>query len=130
MLDVLDPVPADEFLAAVQAWQPDAACLAAGDEYTALHHVALAIRCYVAAGLSDRQIIDRVLRNLDTATDVDTAPEHWNAAMAVARHCALMDMPLNHIIAVLAYLAVEVPCFPDADDRAEIAEAALRECAV
>jgi hypothetical protein len=40
------PVP--DLLAAVEAWQPDAACIAAGDEY-----LTLALRCYAAGILSD-----------------------------------------------------------------------------
>jgi hypothetical protein len=39
-----------------------------------------------------------------------------------------LEMPLHHIIAVLAYLAVQVPLWPDADELAEIAIAAVRGC--
>ncbi|HEX3403695.1 MAG TPA: hypothetical protein VHT74_25560 [Acetobacteraceae bacterium] len=110
-----------DVLAAVEAWQPDAACRAAGDEY-----VALALRCYAAAGLCDAQIIRRVLDQVGIdAPDTD----RYAAAVALARHCAKMDLPLNRIIAVLAHPAVHVPCFPNADDIAEIAIAALAEFA-
>jgi hypothetical protein len=117
MLDAPD-LEFRDVLAAVKAWQPDAACLAAGDE-----HAALALRCWAAAGLCDAQIMRRAL-DLFGTTD-----PRYVAAIAVARHCASMDLTRNRIIAVLAYLAVHVPCFPDADDIAEIAIAAVAEFA-
>ena len=49
----------------------------------------------------------------------------YTAADAVARHCASMGLPLRQIIDVLAYLAAEVPCWPDADEIAAIATAAV-----
>lgn len=99
----------------------DGQCLATGDEY--LH---LALRCYAAAILSDAEIAQRVTDQAGISFD---APDQYEAACVIARHCALMDVPLRKIIALLAYLAAEIPCWPDADDIAEIAEAAIAECA-
>jgi hypothetical protein len=39
----------------IKAWQPDADCIAAGDE-----HAVLAVRCYAAAGLSNTAIAQRI----------------------------------------------------------------------
>ena len=39
---------------AVECWQPDVGCIAAGD-----HHIELAVRCWAAAMLSDYQISKR-----------------------------------------------------------------------
>jgi hypothetical protein len=119
MLDAIEP--ATDLLSAVERWQPDTQVLAAGDE-----HLDLAVRRYAASGLSDRQITDRVLRELGIdAPDL----ERREAASAIARHCALMDLPLRRIIAILAYLAAEVPGWPDADENAAIATAAIAEFA-
>jgi hypothetical protein len=119
---MLDAIEAPHLLAAIEAWQPDPQCIAAGDEY--FH---LAIRCW-AGSLCDAQIIRRILDLAGISASVDT-PERWSAAWAIARDCALMDVPLHRIIALLAHLAAEVPCWPNADDIAEIAEAAVAECA-
>jgi hypothetical protein len=116
-------IPTTDLLAAVNAWKPDPTCLAAGDEYAAL-----VVRCFAAAGLSDAQIAQRVLDLAGVSLDVDTT-ERWSAAFAVARHCAIMGLPLQHIIAILAYLAAEVPGWPDADQNAAIAQAAVAEFA-
>jgi hypothetical protein len=119
MLDAIEP--ATDLLSAIERWQPGAQVLDAGDE-----HLDLAVRCYAAAGLSDRQITDRVLGELGIG-----APgfERREAAWAIARHCALMDLPLRQIIAVLAHLTAEVPGWPDADENAAIAQAAVAEFA-
>ena len=110
-------VPISDLLVALRARRPDAGCLAEGDE-----HVSLARCCYAAGRLSDPQIARRVVA-LVGATD------RYTAAVAVARHCATMEMPLHQIIAVLAYLAAEVPCWPDSDENAAIAQAAVAEFA-
>lgn len=120
MLDAIDP---DEFHAAVEAWRPDPQCLADGDEY-----VRLAVRCYAGA-LSDQQIKQRFRDLVGVSTEIDTVEiDRHDAAIVVARHCAMMGLRLNRILAVLAYLAAEVPCWPDAHDIAEIAVAAFGEC--
>jgi hypothetical protein len=123
---VLDTtIPPDDYLAAFQKWQPDAGCLAAGDQY-----VGYAIRCFTAAGLSDAQINQRVCDLIGVCAYAYTpAQERYDAAISLARHCALMGMSPRHIVAVLAYLAAEVPCWPDPDDIAEIAQFAVAECA-
>jgi hypothetical protein len=122
MLDGIQPTT--ELEIARNGWQ-DAQCLAAGDE-----HVQLAIRCYEAGLLWDDQITRRVLDVAGIAVQAQAeTPETWTAAEAVARHCALMDLPLRRIIAILAYLAVEIPAFPDGDTLGEIAELAVKECA-
>jgi hypothetical protein len=94
--------PTTDLLAAVEAWQPDANCIAAGDEYAALM-----LRCFAAAGLSNTQIARRVLDLAQVSADVDT-PIRRSAADAVAQQCAIIGVPLRHtIIAILAYLAAE-----------------------
>ncbi len=119
MLDAIEP--RNDILDAVRRWAPDRRCLAAGDQ-----HACIAVRCYAAGGLSDQQIVHRILDLLG----VDYADtDRYSAAIAVARHCAAMDLPLRQIIAVLAYLAAEVPGSPDADDIASIAQAAVAEFA-
>lgn len=88
--------------------------------------LAWAIHRYVLAGAGYEWIIRRVLDQSSVTLDVNTGRE---AAWAVARHCAKMDMPLHRIIARLAHLCAEVPCWPDADEIAAIAEAAVAEFA-
>jgi hypothetical protein len=103
---------------ASEAWRPDAECIAAGDAY-----VGLAARCYAAGGLSDSQIAKR---GRLFGTDPDP-PERLDAALALARHGALVGASARQIVAWLVHLALEVSCWPD--DPAEIAamvRAALR----
>ena len=121
MLDAPD-LDFRDVLAAVERWRPDPQCLAAGDEYARL-----ALRCWAAAGLCDQQIAQRLLDLAGVSTEIDTDPD--TIAVALARHCAAMGKPRDHIIAVLAYLAVQVPFWPAADDLAEIAIAAVKEFA-
>jgi hypothetical protein len=110
---------------AIQRWQPDANCIAKGDEFALLM-----LRCWAAAGLSDQQIVDRILDQLGVTATVDTHQDHCDtAAIMVARHCASIDMTLANIIAVLAHLVVEIPCWPSADEIAAIAQAAVAEFA-
>jgi hypothetical protein len=118
MLDAIEP---NDLLAAVKAWQPDPQCLSAGDD-----HALLAVRCWAAAGLCDQQIVQRMFDLVVVSTEIDTAPD--DVPIALARHCAAMGLSRNQIIAVLAYLAARVPLWPAADDIAEIAIAAVREC--
>lgn len=104
---------------------PDAECLAAGDQY--LH---LSLRAFAAAMLSDAQISKRIIERLHCEVVCpEDASGRYDAAWAVAKHCALMDVPLRKTIALLAYLSAEIPAWPEADDIAGIAEAAIAECA-
>jgi len=97
---------------------PDARCIAFGDRY-----LNWSIRSYAAGGLSDYQIGARILRLPDVRADEI-------AAAAVAHQCALMDLPARKIVAILAYLAAEVPCWPDdPDEIAAIVRAAVGEFA-
>jgi hypothetical protein len=114
--------PAD-LRCAIQRWQPDAGCIAKGDEYAILM-----LRCWAAAGLSDKQIVGRILRGLGVSEDFQEVC-YDTAALVVARHCARVDMTLANIIAVLAHLAVEIPCWPSADEIAAVARAAVTEYA-
>jgi hypothetical protein len=102
---VLDVTHYRDLLAAVRQWQPDARCIVAGDEY-----LALTLRCYAAAGLSDQQLTHRVL------DQVDYDMRHDAAAIAVARHCAWAGMTFAEIVDVLVYLAAEVPSWIDQPD--------------
>ena len=108
---------------AIQRWQPDADCIARGDEYAMLM-----LRCWAAAGLSDKQIVERILRDLGVSEDIREIC-YDTAAIVVARHCARVDMTLVNIIAVLAHLVAEIPCWPSADEIAAIAQAAVMEFA-
>jgi hypothetical protein len=108
---------------AIQRWQPDAHCIAKGDEYAILM-----LRCWAAAGLSDKQIVKRILRDLGVSGDLQEIC-YDTAAIVVARHCARVDMTLANIIAVLAHLVAEIPCWPSADEIAAIAQAAVVEFA-
>jgi hypothetical protein len=108
---------------AVQSWQPDAHCIAKGDGYAILM-----LRCWAAAGLSNKQIVGRLLRDLGVSEHI---PEirYGDAAIVVARHCASVGMAVASIIALLAYFAAEVPCWPSADEIAAVAQAAVTEFA-
>jgi hypothetical protein len=108
---------------AIQRWQPDADCIARGDEYAMLM-----LRCWAAAGLSDKQIVERILRDLGVSEDIQEIC-YDTAAIVVARHCARVDMTLVNIIAVLAHLVAEIPCWPSAAEIAAIAQAAVMEFA-
>jgi hypothetical protein len=119
MLDNVHPAP--DLLAAIDAWKPDPACLAALAE-----HVGIAIRCGAAAGLSDAQIAAFV-RDLASVSTVDDTTSRQDAAIAVARHCAMMGLPPRQIVAHLMRLEAEVPCWPDADEVASIVQGAIAE---
>jgi hypothetical protein len=115
--------PATAFLTieATTAWQPDVGCIVNGDE-----HALLAVRCYAAAGLSDAAITQR-LRIFGAYAD---PPEtgRYDAALALARHGAFVGAPPREIVAWLAYLALQVPCWPDdPEEIASMTYAALRE---
>ena len=116
-----DALSGAELLDAVEAWQPDAGCLGAGDE-----HLALTVRCWAAAGLSDTQIEDRV-RALVPEAESDI--QRHDAAYAVARHCAFVRMPWQHIGQLLVQLAASVPDWrpTDPDDIANLDTAAVAE---
>jgi hypothetical protein len=123
MLDAPD-LDYRDVLAAIKRWQPDPQCLAAGDE-----HALLALRCYAAAGLCDTQITGRVLDLVGVSTQSDT-PDigHDDAAIAVARHCAIVGMSFSEIIEVLVYLAAEVPGWLDDPDAiASLVRSAITE---
>ena len=116
-------LPTTTFLTvdAISAWRPDADCIARGDEYAVL-----AVRCYAAAGLSDTAIAQRIwLFGAEVGPpDID----RYDAALALARHGAIVGAPARQIVTWLAYLAQVVPGWPD--DPAEIASmtrAALQE---
>ena len=119
MLDAVQPTT--DLLSAVQAWRPDPACLSAGDEY-----VRLAVRAYAASGLSDPQIDERV-RDLAGVASSDDTIERCDAAIATARHAALMGVAARQIVALLMHLEAEVPCWPDADEVASIVQGAITE---
>jgi hypothetical protein len=114
MLDAVQPTT--DLLSAVQAWQPDPTCLAAGDEY-----VDLAIRCFAAAGLCDRQIDLRLGR---TAPEI----ERFSAALAVARHAAWSGLRPQRIAHLLGRLSIWLPGSPDdPDEIASLVRAAVAE---
>jgi hypothetical protein len=105
----------------VRAWQPDAGCIAAGDEYAVL-----AVRSYAAAGLGDAAIAHRIqlltveLDPLDVGCD--------DAAFALARHGVIVGASARDIVGWLAQLALEVPGWPDDPEKlAWITRTALRE---
>jgi len=118
MLDAPD-LDVRDVLAAVKAWQPDAACLAAGDD-----NLTNTLRCYAAAGLSDSGVESRILHRLGVPP-----VRYDDAAIVVARHCAIAGMSFAAIIEIMVYLAVEVPGWLDDPDaiaalvRSAIAEA-------
>jgi hypothetical protein len=62
------------------------------------------------------------------------APPPWledDAAPLIAWHCAEGGLPFHQVIAILVYLATEVPGFPaDPDELALIARQAVREAAL
>ena len=114
MLDVIPPMNS---LSAVEAWQRDTQCLAAGDDA-----LDIAQRCYAAAGLSNAQIAQRVLNRAPSL--------HDDAAIVVARHCAIAGMSFADIIDVMVELAASVPCWLDDPDAiAALVRQALAECA-
>jgi hypothetical protein len=96
----------------IEAWRPDAVCIAAGDE-----HAYLALRCFAASGLSDAAIARRLRRFGADLQPPDIG--RYDAALALARHGALVGAPARQIVTWLVYLACEVPCWPD--DPHEIA---------
>jgi hypothetical protein len=99
-------------------WQ-DAGCVRAGDEY-----LGLAVRCYAAASLADRQIVGRIVDLVGIEFVVDTEPD--TAAVELAHHCATMAVPIALAIAVQAYLAAADIGWPDADAIASIVQDAYR----
>ena len=117
LVDVANPT----LLEAVEAWRPDPDCVAAGNEYCLL-----AARCYAAAGLGDRSIRWRFLHYAGPEIDPPEI-EHCDAALALARHGAIVGASAPEIVAWLARLALEVPCWPDDPEQiASIALAALQ----
>ena len=120
MLDAVQPTT--DLLSAVQAWQPDAACLSAGDEY-----VRLAIRCYAAGGLCDRQIDHRVRTSVSSETDTPEL-ERCSAAWTVARHAAWVGLRPKRIAHLLGRLSIWLPGSPDdPDEIASLVRAAVAE---
>lgn len=49
----------------------------------------LMLRCWAAAGLSDKQIVERILRDLGVSEDIQEIC-YDTAAIVVARHCVSM----------------------------------------
>jgi hypothetical protein len=83
-----------------------------GDE-----HAVLAVRCYAAAGLSNAAIAQRI-----RLFGADLEPpdiERYDAAVALARHGAVVGALARQIVVWLVHLACKVPCWPD--DPHEIA---------
>ena len=121
VLNVILPTTTFLTVDAISAWRPDADCIASGDEYAVL-----AVRCYAAAGLSDTAIAQRIW--LFGAEVCPPVIDRYDAALALARHGAIVAAPARQIVTWLAYLAQVVPGWPD--DPAEIASmtrAALQE---
>jgi hypothetical protein len=106
---------------AVRVWQPDASCIAAGDE-----HATLAVRCYAAGGCGDAAIAQRMRLFV-----VDLDPQdvgRYNAAFAVARHGVIVGASDSDIVRCLAQLALELPDWPDdPEELAWITRTARRE---
>lgn len=98
---------------AVECWQPDVGCIAAGDR-----HIELAVRCWAAAMLSDYQISKR-LRDF-------ACPEQRSidAPWAFALHCARSGVPAREVTVWLAEL-VKVPGWPDGEEIAYLVIAAI-----
>jgi hypothetical protein len=107
---------------AIKDWQPDGTCIAAGDG-----HIILAVRCFAAAGLSDRAIARRIRLFGDYADLPDI--ERCDAAVAVARHGAIAGASAREIVELLARLSLEVACWlpDDPEAIAALTAAALRE---
>jgi hypothetical protein len=122
VLDAVQPT-SDLLLSAIKAWQPDPACLAAGEEY-----VDLALRSFAAAGLSDLSIIRRLLRCAGYALTHDDPPWPDEAMIAVARHAAFCGLPEQQIGRLLARLSTELPdCVRDPSEIASWVRAACQE---
>ena len=103
---------------AIEAWRPDAVCLAAGDE-----HAHLALRCFAGAGLSDAAIAQRLWQPFGATPECCD-----DAAIALARHGALVGASAHEIVKWIAGLALVVPCWPDDPEQiAMMSAAALRE---
>jgi hypothetical protein len=96
----------------MEAWQPDPACIAAGDEY-----LRLAFRCWAGA-LSNAQIAQHVrdVVGLDTPDEysIEIGPE--TAAVVIARHLALCGMEAREIVLALADIGACCPGWPDDPD--------------
>jgi hypothetical protein len=99
---------------------PDRDCVATGDRY-----LNWAIRSFAAGGLSNEGISRRV------ADQVEPPPVHLSDVLwSIAWHCAAGGLPFHQIIAVLVYLADEVPgCPDDPEELATISRWAIRETA-
>jgi hypothetical protein len=105
------------------AWQPDAECLRAGDEY-----ISLALRCW-SGSLSDR----RIRRRLEHLAELVVDDEHpdigpSDAAIALARHCAIVGVSPERTVQILARLSIAVPGWEptDPDEIAGLVRAAYR----
>jgi hypothetical protein len=122
MLDNVHSAP--DLLSAIEAWQPDQRCLAAGDEY-----VRLALRCYAAGGLCDRQIDLRLLQTGGVSQETITPElERFSAAWTVARHAAWVGQQPKRIAHLLGRLSIWLPGSPDdPDEIASLVRAAVAE---
>jgi hypothetical protein len=124
MLDDLSATP-DNLLDAFQAWRPDPACLKAGDDA-----LSLAIRCFAASGLCNRQIDHRVRTSVSSDTADEPELERFSAAWTVARHAAWVGLRPRRIANLLGYLSVWLPGSPDdPDEIASLVRAAVAEVA-
>ena len=113
-----------DLLSAIDQWRPDSECVREGDKY-----LSWANRCYASAGLSDDQIGRRFGSFARAATEGGADIERWDAALALARHCAFCRMPADEIMRLLVRHSSEVPNWPDTDELAEIVQLAVREMA-
>jgi hypothetical protein len=105
------------------AWQPDAECLRAGDEY-----ISLALQCW-SGSLSDLRIRRRLEHFAALVAD-DEPPDIGpsDAAIALARHCAIVAASPERTVQILARLSVAIPGWEptDPDEIASLVRAAYR----
>ncbi|HTU56215.1 MAG TPA: hypothetical protein VMF62_19780 [Acetobacteraceae bacterium] len=100
-------------------------CLILGD-----HHALGALAFYRGAGLTDQAIHER-LAVLFTPHIAPPWPEpfrHDDAAWALARHAAAVDLPRGEIFDLLAYCLARLPAWPN-DPEHLIAIVSNSECA-
>ena len=116
----------DEAVAIFRAWKPDPDCVATGDRYAARGQGAIAVRCYEAGFLSERQIIDRLIHYLGSTDDPWPAPE--DALLTLARVLAWAGVPRRHVQTFLMRMGVEFTCMAaDDEEIIAIARGAARE---
>lgn len=104
------------------AWQPDAECLRAGDEY-----ISLALRCW-SGSLSDLRIRRRLEHFAGLMADEPPDVGPSDAAIAVAQHCAIVAASPERTVQIFARLSVAIPGWEptDPDEIAALVRAAYR----